>query len=592
MRKLLPFLAMLSILAFACTSIPPSKERVPTLPEARVKGIRTMVDSGSFLPALQEISYFRREKPDQVSAEDLDSFESQALDALRKAFDKAVTENKLREAIVLFRSAAVYARPELLKGWTEKALWEKLASNLDSSSNRLLSLLARIRAVSTGESTQAELEDAYSYASRTGNLAAAQSLAELMKKRGFPAPEAAVRAGGMDYQRMIKGTVTMWVNKGIKIKGGVGYPDRSLGSGFFIDPRGYLLTNYHVINSEVDPKYEGYSRLFIRLADNPNDKIPAKVVGYDTVFDLALVKVELTPDYVFSGLSTEAVGPGDKIYAVGSPGGLEKTITAGIVSATERRLLQMGDVFQIDAPLNPGNSGGPLLNEKGDVIGIGFAGIEQFQNINFAVPYYWIEKVLPQLYAGGKARHPWLGMALSETDKGLEVIYTVPDEPADKAGIQVGDILQEIGGAKYRTLRDVQDALLESAPPSLVRVAYSRAGVRHENVLCVSERPDNPIETALKRDSVDGLIYPLFGLQLEKMGKNLFSNEYVVRRVAKGSVADETGFSENDPLTIQDWRVDKERGLVYMQVFVKKRRQGFLESIIQIGAYMETDNFV
>ncbi len=122
-----------------------------------------------------------------------------------------------------------------------------------------------------------------------------------------PVPEA--RAS---FATMLKGTATIWVNRGVKIEKGVGYPDRVIGSGFFIDPRGYLLTNHHVIASEVDPAYEGFSRLFLRLSDDPTARIPAKVVGWDPVLDLALVKVEIVPGYVFSGSSSVAVEPGDR----------------------------------------------------------------------------------------------------------------------------------------------------------------------------------------------------------------------------------------------------------------------------------------
>jgi len=174
------------------------------------------------------------------------------------------------------------------------------------------------------------------------------------------------------------------------------------------------------------------------LREPRRERIPAKVVGYDKAFDLALIKTEITPDYVFGGWSGQTLTPGDRIFAIGSPAGLEKTITSGIISAMGRRLLQVGDSMQVDVPLNPGNSGGPLLDEKGDVIGIVFAGMQQFPGLNFAVPYNWVEKALPALFKGGAAVHPWLGMAVAETEKGLEVIYTVPDEPAAQAGIAAG----------------------------------------------------------------------------------------------------------------------------------------------------------
>jgi S1-C subfamily serine protease len=392
---------------------------------------------------------------------------------------------------------------------------------------------------------------------------------------------------------MISGTVTILVNRGIKVERGVGYPDRVIGSGFFIDKRGYILTNHHVIESEVDPKYEGYSRLFIRLSESPaGERIPAKVVGYDKTFDLALIKTEITPDYIFGGWSGQTLTPGDRIYAIGSPAGLEKTITSGIISAMGRRLLQVGDSMQVDVPLNPGNSGGPLLDEKGDLIGIVFAGMQQFEGLNFAVPYSWVEKALPALYKGGQAVHAWLGMAVAETDKGLEVIYTVPDEPAALAGIRAGDIIETLDGKAYKKLGDIQEEVLRHAPPALVTLGVRRGDVKQNALICLTSRPDEPITVALKRDSRDNILYPLFGMKLENIGSFLWKGDYIVKRVTQGSVADESGISADDPLTIQDWQVDTDKGYAVLQVVIKKKKAGFIESAIQIATYLEIDNFI
>ena len=185
---------------------------------------------------------------------------------------------------------------------------------------------------------------------------------------------------------MITGTVTVWVDKGLRIEKGLGYSDISIGSGFFIDERGYIVTNYHVIESEVDPEYEGYSRLYIKTSKDSETKVPAKVIGYDSVMDLALLKTEITPDFVFQLGSSENLEIGDQIYAIGSPLGLEKTITSGIISTTDRKITTLGTVMQLDASVNAGNSGGPLFNENGEVIGSVVAGITNAEGMNFAIP--------------------------------------------------------------------------------------------------------------------------------------------------------------------------------------------------------------
>ena len=178
----------------------------------------------------------------------------------------------------------------------------------------------------------------------------------------------------IDPAQVLKACVTVWVDRGIRMERGVGSPDIVIGSAFFIEKNGYLLTNYHVIASEVDPEFEGYSKLYIRPGNNYQEKIPAKVVAWDQSFDLALLKVEIDAPAVVSLTSIDSIKSGTRVMAFGSPGGLENTVTAGITSNLNRRLLPMGGVMQIDASVNPGNSGGPLFTVDGDFIGIVFAG--------------------------------------------------------------------------------------------------------------------------------------------------------------------------------------------------------------------------
>lgn len=161
---------------------------------------------------------------------------------------------------------------------------------------------------------------------------------------------------------LINGTVTVLVDKGIKVENGYGYADRVIGSGFFITKDGYIITNNHVIADVVDPKNKNYSKLYIKLAMDTDTKIPARVVGWDPLMDLALLKTEVDAPYVFSLGSSEDLDVGDKIYCIGSPVGLERTLTSGIVSATDRKLFTTGSVLQIDAAVNSGNSGGPCVD--------------------------------------------------------------------------------------------------------------------------------------------------------------------------------------------------------------------------------------
>lgn len=206
----------------------------------------------------------------------------------------------------------------------------------------------------------------------------------------------------------VKATVTVWLDKGLKVENGTGMADVIIGSGFFIDKRGYLITNHHVIEDSVSSKYEGYSRLYVKMHPDTDTKIPAKVIGYDPILDLALLKVEVEPEVVLRLGSSTDLNIGDKVSAIGTPIGLEGTLTAGIISSTDRKLLTLGNVFQVDTAVNAGNSGGPLIDEKMNVQAIVFAGMVQFQGLNFAIPVEYLKQELKYLFEGGEVQHSWI----------------------------------------------------------------------------------------------------------------------------------------------------------------------------------------
>ena len=395
-----------------------------------------------------------------------------------------------------------------------------------------------------------------------------------------------------DLPGIIDSTVTIWVNRGMRIEGGMGYPDRVIGSGFFIDKTGYLITNYHVITSEVDPEYEGYSRLFIRRGDSRSPRIPAKVVGWDPILDLALLKAEISPDYVFSpgkGLP----GLGETIYAIGSPGGLEKTITSGIVSATERRLLPLGEAMQIDVPVNQGNSGGPLMNEQGRLVGIVFAGIEFFEGINFAVPVSWLQAILAKLYAEGEVQHSWIGVALHEGSNGLTNLYSVPGSPAADARIPEGSRLISINGKQVNSLRNVNSILIREMPGNLVRTEWKKEDGSLETIYMVlRNRPQSPVLEAHKMGADTELVLPLFGMQIQETASSVWGKSFVVEKVYPGTIADETGLSVNDPFTWRGLKIDAENKIALLRMVIKKRKAGFLESSIQLASYIDVDYFI
>ncbi len=405
----------------------------------------------------------------------------------------------------------------------------------------------------------------------------------------------------------VPGVVTVWVNKGVKLENGVGYPDRMIGSGFFIDSAGHFLTNYHVISSEVDPEYEGYSRVYIRPHNSSEMRIPARVLGFDPILDLALLHVPYSPEYVFPISGIQQRPPGSRVFAIGSPGGLSNTITSGIISATGRRFFQIGEAIQVDAPLNPGNSGGPIVDEQGNLVGVVFAGVPQFEGINFVIPSFWLRPILSQLYSEGQVEHSYMGLAVRKVRQGLEIIHVVLNSPAYRSGLRVGEIITAIDGQKVESLEDANSVLHTRLPGQLIQVTLQTAtdsqadeegnfasGSQFTQRIALSVRPEKPLESALTGVShfPESLFPPLFGMTVETTGRGFFSDSFLVENVFPGTIADDSGISSQDPVSLQRWEYDEESGLVMIFIRVQKRLQGYMDSAVLLPASIETANIL
>ena len=580
----------------ACTTVENgiAPEEMKELRAVRLDSIQSKIDENQLTEAFQDISFLKRNPEEGITAAELEDLSGAVLDRLVAAFEEQIDNQEYSAAFRYYLSLVGIGKEDLVPEWSVPLLLYRLAESSYDAGDKPLAFYYAQRAFSAGSATEPLLGLLLKLARELQNSKVYELALEELEQQGIEPPDDAAGAavGIPPVETMVQGTVTIWVNKGIKLEGGMGFPDRVIGSGFFIDSRGYLLTNYHVVASEVDPEYEGYSRLYVRLSDRAEEKIPARVVGYDRIFDLALIKAEVKPQFTFSYGGSSDLKVGGRIIAIGSPAGLENTVTSGIVSATGRRFLQMGDAIQVDVPINYGNSGGPLLDGSGKLVGIVFAGIEQFEGVNFAIPFDWVEKVLPRLYRGDEAGHPWLGTAMQKGDKGLEVIYAVPGSPADRAGLKEGDILVSLNGTSYTAIGDIQSALLDLDYPVLVTLEWQRGGQSFSGALSLAERPYSPIEESLAKDLRDNVLLPLFGMKIEKTNRFLWRINYVVRRVLPGSIADETGLSNDDPLSIQGWELDQENRFALLRIYVKKRKSGFLESVVQLAAYLETDIFI
>ena len=332
------------------------------------------------------------------------------------------------------------------------------------------------------------------------------------------------------------------------------FKQRSLGSGVFVDPQGYLLTNNHVI-AEAD-------EIVVVMKDG--QEIKAEIVGRDKKTDLALLKAKVAKDQPFLPLgNSDAMRVGDWVLAMGNPFGLENTVTAGIISA-KGRIIGAGpydDFIQTDASINPGNSGGPLVNLKGEVVGINTAIVAQGQGIGFAIPVNLAREVMTQLRSQGKVTRGWLGVYIQpvtkelaekfklETTDGVLVADVVKDGPAAKAGLQRGDVIVEFEGKPLKDWHSLPRLVAETAVGREVKLKVVREGRPRPLTAIVGELKDEQPEAKTEEPSRAQL-----GLTLQKLTPELAQQlgipkakaGLVVTGVQSGGPADEAGIRRGD----------------------------------------------
>ncbi len=255
----------------------------------------------------------------------------------------------------------------------------------------------------------------------------------------------------------------------------------SLGSGFIISADGYILTNDHVV--------DGADEIKVKLSDGR--EFTGEVRGLDPKLDLALVKIDAGESLPVAGLGdSDTIKVGEWVMAIGNPFGLEQTVTVGIVSA-KGRVIGAGpydDFIQTDASINPGNSGGPLFNVQGEVIGINTAIVAGGQGIGFAIPVNMAKQIIPQLRDEGRVIRGWLGVTVQALDQelaesfGLEETHgalineVVKGSPADRAGLQRGDIILTYDGQRIAELNDLPRLVAATPVDQTVKVTIFRDG--------------------------------------------------------------------------------------------------------------------
>jgi serine protease Do len=276
---------------------------------------------------------------------------------------------------------------------------------------------------------------------------------------------------------------------------------RSLGSGIILNPNGYIITNFHVV--------DGADRIRVRLKDDPPGvQHDAKLVGIDRETDLAVIKIDPPKDHPLTAAvlgDSDAMGIGDWVLAMGSPFGLENTVTAGIVSARGRNInpaRQFQSFIQTDAAINPGNSGGPLVNMRGEVIGINTAIYTQsfgYQGVGFAMPSNTVREVYDQLTsAEHRVARGSIGVTFNPQTPALARMYGVKQgvtisgvtagAPAERAGLQAEDTITAVNGKPVKNGDDLVNVISAIKPGTKVKLDYVRNGQQKEANVIVGDR--------------------------------------------------------------------------------------------------------
>jgi putative serine protease PepD len=299
-----------------------------------------------------------------------------------------------------------------------------------------------------------------------------------------PASESPLSVNAI-YRNNYKGVVEITVTT-TSSTGGSG---QAVGSGWVYDQDGNVVTNQHVVDGAQSIKVTFWN----------GKSYDAHVVGTDASTDLAVIKVD-APASMIHPLQlgdSSALQVGDGVVAIGSPFELQETVTSGIVSALHRTMTSpsnytISDSIQTDAAINHGNSGGPLLNTAGDVVGVNSqirSDSGDNAGIGFAIPSNTVRNVVTQLIATGKAQHAFLGVTIDSTANNALIAGVRPDTPAAKAGLRKGDVVTSIGGKTISNPDELASVINGFKPGDSVSLTYERGGRSHTVQVKLGTRP-------------------------------------------------------------------------------------------------------
>jgi putative serine protease PepD len=302
-----------------------------------------------------------------------------------------------------------------------------------------------------------------------------------------PSAKPAINESGLSVAQIYQDTYRGVVEITVSVQGG-----QAQGSGFVYDSKGDIVTNDHVV--------DGASSISVAFPDGST--YSATPVGSDASTDLAVIKIDAPASKLHAltlGDSSQ-LSVGDPVVAIGSPFGLEETVTSGIVSALHRQMTSpngfaIADSIQTDAAINHGNSGGPLLDPDGHVIGVNTqikSDSGGNEGVGFAVPSDTVRTVVGQILATGQAEHAYLGVQLDGTASNARIASVHAGTPAASAGLQGGDVITAIDGKTITSTNGVQSAIASKRPGDKISLTYTRNGQSHTVDLTLATRPEQP----------------------------------------------------------------------------------------------------
>lgn len=365
---------------------------------------------------------------------------------------------------------------------------------------------------------------------------------------------------------------------------------RSLGTGFIIDPKGLIITNDHVVKNA--------DKIKVKMAGQGGKEYTATVKGRDPQTDIALLQIDSKETFPHLALGdADSIRVGDWVVAIGNPFGLGHTVTQGIISA-KGRVIGAGrydNFLQTDAAINPGNSGGPLLNLKGEVVGINTAIVATGQGIGFAIPSNLAKNIIQQLQEKGKVVRGMLGVQVQVVTpemakaygmgeaKGALVAEVQPGTPAEKAGLKREDIIIEYNGTPIKEMHELPRLVAATPPGTKATVKVLRDGKEKSISLTVTELKEERLAGEpgqADEESAIGLVVEDLDAQMARRFGLKDSKGVVVVNVASGSAAAEAGFLRGD-LILEVNGAEVANVSAFQKIMAKQPKKSFARFLVK-----------